>query len=202
MHGSHRRDRRRPHSGERLLLARLARRHLHLRRRAARTVRWRASDSNAPIIALDADAAAATAIGCSGATAVIFTFGDARFFGSTGGKHLNAPIISMAATKTGHGYWLLASDGGVFSFGDARFHGSTGKHAACRARDLDGDRAVGQGLLAHRARRRRLQLRRAVLRQPSGRGSLPAADRRPDPADAHRQGLLRARCRRNGLAVR
>ena len=32
----------------------------------------------------------------------------------------------MAATPAGHGYWLVASDGGVFSFGDAAFHGSTG----------------------------------------------------------------------------
>jgi hypothetical protein len=56
----------------------------------------------------------------------VFSFGDARFFGSTGNKHLNKPIISIAATRSGGGYWLLASDGGVFSFGDARFHGSTG----------------------------------------------------------------------------
>jgi hypothetical protein len=32
----------------------------------------------------------------------------------------------MAATPTGHGYWLVAADGGIFSFGDAAFHGSTG----------------------------------------------------------------------------
>ena len=32
----------------------------------------------------------------------------------------------MAATPTGHGYWLVASDGGIFSFGDARFVGSMG----------------------------------------------------------------------------
>jgi hypothetical protein len=30
----------------------------------------------------------------------------------------------MAATPTGNGYWLVASDGGIFSFGDAHFHGS------------------------------------------------------------------------------
>ena len=39
---------------------------------------------------------------------------------------LNQPIVDMAATPSGHGYWLVATDGGVFSFGDARFHGSTG----------------------------------------------------------------------------
>ena len=39
---------------------------------------------------------------------------------------LNRPIVGMAATPDGGGYWLVASDGGVFSFGDAAFHGSTG----------------------------------------------------------------------------
>jgi hypothetical protein len=56
----------------------------------------------------------------------VFGFGDAGFFGSTGGIALNKPIIGMAATVTGMGYWLVASDGGVFAFGDAVFHGSTG----------------------------------------------------------------------------
>jgi hypothetical protein len=32
----------------------------------------------------------------------------------------------MTSTPSGHGYWLVARDGGVFAFGDARFHGSTG----------------------------------------------------------------------------
>jgi arylsulfatase A-like enzyme len=32
----------------------------------------------------------------------------------------------MTATPSGHGYWMVASDGGIFSFGDAAFHGSTG----------------------------------------------------------------------------
>jgi hypothetical protein len=56
----------------------------------------------------------------------IFSFGDARFFGSTGNIRLNRPIVAMAAFPTGQGYWLAASDGGVFAFGDARFLGSTG----------------------------------------------------------------------------
>ena len=37
------------------------------------------------------------------------------------------PIVGMAATPTGRGYWLVASDGGIFTFGDASFHGSTGR---------------------------------------------------------------------------
>jgi hypothetical protein len=39
---------------------------------------------------------------------------------------LNKPIVGMAATPDGKGYWLVASDGGIFSFGDAQFYGSTG----------------------------------------------------------------------------
>ena len=59
----------------------------------------------------------------------IFSFGDAAFYGSMGGKHLNAPIVGMAATPDGKGYWFVASDGGIFSFGDAAFYGSMGgKH--------------------------------------------------------------------------
>jgi hypothetical protein len=47
-------------------------------------------------------------------------------YGGMGGHQLNRPIVGMSPTSTGHGYWLVASDGGIFSFGDARFHGSTG----------------------------------------------------------------------------
>ncbi len=32
----------------------------------------------------------------------------------------------MDRTPDGHGYWLVASDGGIFTFGDAPFYGSTG----------------------------------------------------------------------------
>ena len=56
----------------------------------------------------------------------VFSFGDARFFGSTGDIKLNQPIVGMAPTDAGGGYWMVASDGGIFSFGDAAFFGSTG----------------------------------------------------------------------------
>ncbi|MGO9027429.1 MAG: beta strand repeat-containing protein [Acidimicrobiales bacterium] len=56
----------------------------------------------------------------------IFAFGNAGFYGSTGGLTLNKPIVGMAATPDSKGYWLVASDGGIFAFGDAGFYGSTG----------------------------------------------------------------------------
>jgi hypothetical protein len=56
----------------------------------------------------------------------VFTFGDAQFFGSMGGKPLNEPVVGMASTPSGDGYWEVASDGGIFSFGDADFYGSMG----------------------------------------------------------------------------
>ena len=56
----------------------------------------------------------------------VFSFGDAQFYGSTGGLRLNSPVLGLCPTPTGRGYWLYARDGGIFSFGDAPFFGSTG----------------------------------------------------------------------------
>ncbi len=56
----------------------------------------------------------------------VFSFGDAHFYGSMGGKPLDAPVVGIAATPDGRGYWEVAADGGVFSFGDAGFYGSMG----------------------------------------------------------------------------
>jgi len=39
---------------------------------------------------------------------------------------LVAPIVGMAATPSGDGYWLVAADGGIFAFGSAPYEGSTG----------------------------------------------------------------------------
>ena len=38
---------------------------------------------------------------------------------------LSRPVVAMASTPDGGGYWLVASDGGVFSYGDAGFYGSS-----------------------------------------------------------------------------
>ncbi len=58
----------------------------------------------------------------------IFAFGDGGYYGSEGGRPLNAPVVGMAATPDGGGYWEVASDGGLFAFGDAGFFGSEGGH--------------------------------------------------------------------------
>jgi hypothetical protein len=50
-------------------------------------------------------------------------------YGSLNNVHLNRPIVDIASTTDGKGYWLVASDGGVFGFGDAQFYGSTGNIA-------------------------------------------------------------------------
>jgi hypothetical protein len=41
-------------------------------------------------------------------------------------QHLNKPVVGIASTPSGGGYWEVASDGGVFTFGNAGFYGSTG----------------------------------------------------------------------------
>ena len=56
----------------------------------------------------------------------IFSFGGAPFHGSAGNCGLNKPVVGMAPTPDGKGYWLVASDGGIFSYGDAAFEGSIG----------------------------------------------------------------------------
>jgi len=56
----------------------------------------------------------------------VFSYGDARFYGSTGNLTLNQPVVGMAATHDGKGYWFVASDGGIFAYGDAGFYGSMG----------------------------------------------------------------------------
>ncbi len=62
-----------------------------------------------------------------GADGGIFNFGDARFYGSTGGIGLNAPIVGMAATPDGGGYWLVGADGGIFASGDAPYSARPGR---------------------------------------------------------------------------
>jgi outer membrane protein assembly factor BamB len=56
----------------------------------------------------------------------VFNYGNLPFCGSTGAITLNKPVVGIADTHDGGGYWEVASDGGIFAFGDAKFYGSTG----------------------------------------------------------------------------
>jgi hypothetical protein len=67
---------------------------------------------------------AKAALGAS--NGILFNYGDAAFYGSPDALSLNRPVVGMAATPDGKGYWLVASDGGIFTYGDVVFHGSTG----------------------------------------------------------------------------
>ena len=47
----------------------------------------------------------------------IFSFGDARFYGSTGGTWEPTPAVGMAVDDATGGYWIVDQDGQVFGFG-------------------------------------------------------------------------------------
>lgn len=49
----------------------------------------------------------------------VFADSGAPFFGSMGGKALNAPMTAIVATADENGYWLIGADGGIFAFGNA-----------------------------------------------------------------------------------
>jgi hypothetical protein len=82
---------------------------------------WRARRLFVGLVAVAVAASAAVVAGAPPAGSL-----GAQSFGSLGGLALNQPIVGMAPTPTGDGYWLVARDGGVFAFGDAGFYGSTG----------------------------------------------------------------------------
>ena len=88
---------------------------------------------NAPIVGIAA-APSGTGYWLVAADGGVFNFGSAGFHGTTyslgltgltGSHPLNAPIVGIAATESGNGYWLVAADGGIFNFGNAGFDGST-----------------------------------------------------------------------------
>ncbi|MHB1733840.1 MAG: hypothetical protein ACYCU8_10405 [Ferrimicrobium acidiphilum] len=64
----------------------------------------------------------------------VFNFGSAAFYGSSytigltglSGSHpLASPVVGIAPTPDGKGYWLVTKAGHVYGFGDASFYGDT-----------------------------------------------------------------------------
>ena len=53
----------------------------------------------------------------------VFAEDGAQYWGGMNTHPLAAPIVGIASTLTGHGYWLVGADGGIFNFGDARLLG-------------------------------------------------------------------------------
>ena len=103
-----------------------------------------------------------------------------EFWGSTGSLHLNAPVVGMAATPSGEGYWLVAADGGIFCFGDAEFWGSTGSlHLNAPVVGMAATPS-GRGLLAGRGRRRHLLLRRRGVLGLDGQPAPQSSGRRDE----------------------
>ena len=71
----------------------------------------------------------ATAMVCFAGTAVFHaTTSTNRDLGSVSKVALNQPLVGIAATPSGNGYWLAAADGGIFTFGDAKYLGSASRH--------------------------------------------------------------------------
>ena len=54
----------------------------------------------------------------------VYSFGDARNYGSLSSRLIHSPIIAMGDLPDGKGYWLLSTNGSVYPFGGARTHGS------------------------------------------------------------------------------
>ncbi|MCZ7527397.1 MAG: hypothetical protein M5U14_14065 [Acidimicrobiia bacterium] len=104
----------------------------------------------------------------------IFSFGDAGFFGSTGAMALARPIVGMASTPTGRGYWLVASDGGSSRSGT---RGSSGRRGRWRwpGRSWGWPRRRRVGAIGWWPRTGDLLVRgRGVLRVDGGDGAGPA----------------------------
>ncbi len=88
---------------------------------------------NAPIVGI-AEMGSGKGYWMVAADGGVFNFGSAGFYGSTyalgltglSGSHpLGSPVVGIAPTPDGKGYWLVTKAGHVYGFGDASFHGDT-----------------------------------------------------------------------------
>jgi hypothetical protein len=61
----------------------------------------------------------------------VYRSSGARWFGSAAARHAHTPIVGMASTADGRGYWMVSSMGTVYAFGDAKkVHASLGRPVA------------------------------------------------------------------------
>jgi hypothetical protein len=68
----------------------------------------------------------ATTLLLAGSDGGVYAFGDAPFEGSLPGLKVTParPVVGIAPTTDGKGYWMGGADGGVYAFGDATFPGA------------------------------------------------------------------------------
>ena len=60
----------------------------------------------------------------AGAFGELLTYGDAKYHGDLGHVAIDSPILAVAATPSGEGYWLMEATGRMHPFGDAPNLGS------------------------------------------------------------------------------
>jgi hypothetical protein len=62
----------------------------------------------------------------AGSDGGVFSFGDAKYYGSAPGLGLKLakPIVALAPSRDRGGYWMVGADGGVLGFGDSYYYGS------------------------------------------------------------------------------
>ena len=112
---------------------------------------------------------------------------------------LAAPVVGLAATPTGRGYWRVGADGGVLTAGDAQFYGSAAGMAHDTIVAIAATRS-GHGYWLTDRQRRGVHLRRRGVPRIDGRPPSEPPDRRHG-RDARRQRLLARRERRRHLLV-
>ena len=90
----------------------------------------------------------------------VFTFGDAKFYGSAGSRHLTSPVVAMQRTPAGNGYWMLAPDGDVLRVRrrpQATATSAAAPTTAAPARLLVSPSGKGYWIVDGRRQRRRLR---------------------------------------------
>jgi hypothetical protein len=102
----------------------------HTSARPARSIRTRRALIGATVlgaIVIAGSAAASTNASSDPRANTVRPVDGAPTLGPRTGEELNANFVGLAAPRSGRGYWVAASDGGVFTHGKVRFFGSLGE---------------------------------------------------------------------------